>query len=425
MTDRQSVTLDVTPLAAKTLKALRDEGIRYLVHEGGTRSSKTQSIAQALLVDAVRRRVEVDVCRESMPVLRRSAMKDTISWMREMGVYSEEAHHKTHDILQLPSGSMLRFYGADSDEKLQGPERDVQWINEANEIGADAFREIRRRTRETIVLDYNPSHGRSHWVDELVVGSGRERVIQSTYRDNPFLPEAQVKDIEADVPVYREADGTEVVDWTLTYDGDGVLIAGDPTQWAVYGLGKRAKSDRIVFPHWTLTDRMPEGLDREAYGLDFGWNHPCVCVRCGWRDVPKEDTNLIWDEVMRDTELRNSELANALEEASVPKDVTLWCDPSEPDRIEYLADEGFNAKAAENEVEAGIRSVKEHRLLLTRTSQQLRNEMEAYQWETDKDGEVLDEVVKANDHGPDAGRYGTYSEVSRPVSFGGGFTQDR
>jgi len=326
MSDVETTTLQVTPLAVKTLEALYDDDIRYVVHEGSTRSSKTQSIAQALCKDARERAVEIDICRESMPVLRRSAMKDTVSWLKEMGYYSDDRHNKTHEVVEIPGGgeaSTMRFYGADERQKLEGPERDVQWINEANEISAGIFREIRRRTRQTIVMDYNPSHGRSHWIDDLVIGSGREVKFHSTYRDNPFLPDAQVKDIEADVPVYREADGTEVIDWTLTYEGDGVLIAGDPAEWAVYGLGKRAKSDRIIFPNWTLVERPPERYDDRAFGLDFGWNAPCVLVDCRWQDVVGEDVNVTWDEVFRDTHMRNSDLIGELDRHDVPKDVPI------------------------------------------------------------------------------------------------------
>ena len=430
MSEAQTATLDVTPLAAKTLEALSDDSIRYIVNEGGTRSSKTQSIAQALCVTAVRQALEVDVCRESMPVLRRSAMGDTIHWLKELGVYSEEAHNKSHEVVPVPGGpgaSTVRFYGADERKKLEGPERDIQWINEANEISAGIFREIRRRTRQTIVMDYNPSHGRSHWIDELVVGSGREVVFHSTYRDNPFLPEAQVQDIEADVPVYREADGTEVVDWTLTYDGDGVLIAGDPAEWAVYGLGKRAKSDRVIFPHWTIIDRPPatDRCDDRAFGLDFGWNAPCVLVDCRWRDVPEEDINLTWHEVFRDTKLRNKDLIAEMEREGVPKDVPIWCD-DEPDRIEALKDAGFDARRAKkSDYEATVRTVRDYRLLVTRPSGKLLEELEGLQWDTDADGNILDTPVKENDHGPDAGRYGTHSQKSRGASFGGGFTQTR
>lgn len=408
-------TLDVTatPLARDTLEGLAGD-VRYVVHEGSTRSSKTQSICQALIITAVQRPLEIDIVRESMPVLRRSAMKDFIEWLKEYDLYSEERHQKTTEVITLPAPggqSRIRFYGADEEDKLQGPERDIAWINEANEISSGAFRQIRRRTRETLVMDYNPSHGASHWIDEDVIGSGRERVIHSTYRDNPFLPEAQRKDIEADVPVYREADGTEVVDWTLTYDEDGVLIAGDPAEWAVNGLGERAKSDRIIFPHWTIVEEMPPPercMDR-AYGFDFGWNAPSVLVECRWLDVEGEDIRLYWHEVFRDTKMRNDDIIGELRRADVPAGLPIYCD-HEPDRIDALQRAGFNAQQAEKgDYGASVRTVKDYRLMVTRQSGPLRGELEGLQWAVDADGNILDRPVKEDDHGCDAGRYSTHS----------------
>lgn len=420
-------TLTVTPLALQTIKALRD-GERYVVHEGGTRSSKTQSIAQALIVLGSEVPLEIDVVRESMPVLRRSAMKDFLEWMKRKDLYSESRHDKTNEVVGLPSqGGMttIRFYGADEEQKLQGPERDIAWINEANEVSSGVFRDIRRRTRRSLVMDYNPSHGSTHWIDQEVVDSPRSVVIRSTYRDNPFLPGAQVKDIEADVPVYREPDGSVVIDWTLEYDGDGVLIAGDPAEWAVNGLGKRARSNRIIFPHWDTTDRLPEAYDDRAFGLDFGWNAPCVLVECRWKDVIGEDENLTWHEHCRDTKMKNGDLVEELNRVGVPRHVPIYCD-HEPDRIDALQDAGFNAKEAKkDDYNAGVRTVKDHRLLVTRSSGVLQDELEKLKWATDADGEILDEPVKKNDHGPDAGRYGTHSHKALPASFGGGFTQDR
>lgn len=418
----RTLEITCTPVAQDTIAGLQSDN-RYVVNEGSTRSSKTQSTCQALIVVGKRRPIEADIVRESMPVLRRSAYQDFVRWLKHYGLYDERLHNKTEEKIYLPcpgGKSTFRFYGADEEKKLQGPERDIAWLNEANEISGGVFRDIRRRTRETLVMDYNPSHGSSHWIDEEVIGSGREVVIHSTYRDNPFLPEAQIEDIEADVPVYREADGTEVVDWDLTYDGDGVLIAGDPAEWAVNGLGMRAKSDRIIFPHWTIVDRPPADFDDRAFGLDFGWNNPCSLVDCRWKDVMGEDVNLTWHEVFRDTKMKNKDLVAEMERKEVPKHVPIYCD-HEPDRIDYLQDAGFNAKPAKKaDYEATVRKVKDYRLMVTRSSGVLRDELERLKWQVDADGNILDEPVKENDHGPDAGRYGTHSHKSGTSSSGGG-----
>lgn len=420
-------TLKTTPLALQTIQALKD-GERYVVHEGGTRSSKTQSIAQALIIIGMEVPLEIDVVRESMPVLRRSAYKDFKEWLKKKDLYSSERHDKTNEVIGLPAdGGMttVRFYGVDEEQKLQGPERDIVWINEANEIGGKVFRQIRRRTRRSLVMDYNPSHGATHWIDQDVVDSPRSTVIRSTYRDNPFLPAPQVKDIEADVPVYREAGGSVVIDWTLEYDGDGVLIAGDPAEWAVNGLGKRAKSDRIIFPHWTTCDRLPEQYDDRAFGLDFGWNAPCVLIECRWKDVVGEDVNLYWHEHFRGTKMKNEDLADELEDVGVPPHVPIYCD-HEPDRIDELKEAGYKAKEAKkDDYEAGVRTVKNYRLRVTRASQKTQEELEQLKWATDTDGEILDEPVKKNDHGPDAGRYATHTHKQPSTGGAGGSVVQR
>lgn len=404
-------TLDMT--ATRVFTALQEavaQEPRYVVLEGGTRSSKTHSICQMVLLLALQHAWEIHVVRKAMPVLRRSAMKDfREDHLEEHGLYSDRMHDKTSSIFHV-GASEVAFFGTDQSAKLRGPERDVLWINEANEISAAEWKELKRRTRRFIIIDYNPSHGGTHWIDQEVIGSGREIVLKSTYLDNPFLTDAQVKDIESDVPVYREKDGSVTVDWDLEYEGDGVLIKGDPGEWAVNGLGKRAKAEAIIYKHWTGIDFMPEALNDECYGLDFGYSNPSALVHVGWRDIVGEDTNLIWDELLYEPKLTNPQLVRKLEKLGVDKDLNIWCDAAEPERIQALADAGFNAKPADKSVTDGILKVKEHRLRITARSVNLQSEIERYQKRKDKDGNVLEEPVKKHDHGMDAGRYGTFSQ---------------
>ena len=408
-------TLEMT--ATRLFTAIQEavaEGHRYIVLEGGTRSSKTHSICQMVLLLALQKAWEIHVVRKAMPVLRRSALQDFRNdHLKKHGLYGDDMHDKTSEIFHV-GRSEIAFFGTKEDAKLRGPERDVLWINEANEISAEEWRELRRRTRRFIIIDYNPSHGATHWIDDEVIGSGREKVILSTYLDNPFLTDAQVRDIEADVPVYREPSGREVIDWHLQYEGDGVLIAGDPAAWAVNGLGKRAKAKAIIYRHWTLIDQMPGALEEECYGLDFGYSNPCALVRVGWKDVPGEDINLIWDEILYESGLTDAQLVERLEELGIDKQKNLWCDAAEPERIQALADAGFNAKAAGKSVTDGILKVKEHRLRITRRSVNLQSEIERYRRRKDKDGNILEQPVKKADHGMDAGRYGTHSQLTHP-----------
>ncbi|MCS4139570.1 phage terminase large subunit [Salinibacter ruber] len=399
------IDLQSTALLPPTRKALKGD-VRYVVHEGGTRSSKTWSILQALMLEALQQEVEIDVARRHLRTLKATAMEDWEEILKGAGLYSEKKHDKTDHIYEVGQGR-VRFMAADQGQKLRGAKRDVLYINEANELSPDSWRELRRRTRGTIVLDYNPSMASAHWVND-VLKTGRVRRIKSTYKLNPYLTDAQVKDIESDVPVYREADGTTVTDWDLTYDGDGELIKGDPVEWAVYGLGKRAISPNLIY-NKRCEKPWPEAK-AECYGLDFGYSAPMALVRVQFQDAEGEDTNAHVDELVYERGLTTGDLIERMGEIDVSKSTPIYCDHAEPDRIEELERAGYDAKKAKKSVTAGIDKVKEHRLAFTPSSVNLQAEASRYRRKPDSD-----KPVKQDDHGMDAMRYAIFTHATRPT----------
>jgi phage terminase large subunit len=251
----------------------------------------------------------------------------------------------------------------------------------------------------------------THWINDVLEGD-RCRRIKSTYELNPYLTEQQVKDIESDVPVYREADGTEVTDWSLTYSGDGDLIKGDPVQWAVYGLGQRAISPDLIYNKrtegaWPQKD--DSDVTADAYGLDFGYSAPMALVRVAFRDVEGEDTNAHVDELVYEERLTTADLIEEMDEMGVRKDVPLYCDAAEPDRIEELQRAGYDAQKAKKSVEAGIDKVNEHRLVFTPRSVNAQAEASRYRR---KDGS--EKPVKEDDHLMDALRYAIFTHRTQP-----------
>ncbi|MCS3827430.1 phage terminase large subunit [Salinibacter ruber] len=399
------INLQSTALLAPTREALKDDSIRYVVHEGGTRSSKTWSVLQALMLEALEEDVEIDAARRHLRTLKATAMEDWEEILKGNGLYSEKRHDKTDHIYDVGNGR-VRFMAADQGQKLRGAKRDVLYINEANELSADSWRELKRRTRDTIVLDYNPSMAATHWL-ESVLKSDRVRRIKSTYQLNPYLTEAQVKDIESDVPVYREADGEEIVDWDLTYEGDGELIKGDPVEWAVYGLGKRAISPDLIYNK--RTEKPWPGAAPECYGVDFGYSAPMALVRVTFQDVEGEDTNAHVDELVYERGLTTADLIGQMDEIGVSKSTPIYCDAAEPDRIEELERAGYDARKAKKSVTAGLDKVKEHRLAFTPSSVNLQAEASRYRRKAGSD-----KPVKANDHGMDALRYAIFTHTTTP-----------
>jgi phage terminase large subunit len=404
--------LKATKLLEPTLRGIRSDDYRYVLSEGGTRSSKTYSILQSLILTALDREVEIDVCRRHLKVLRSTAMEDFEEILREYELYQEGKHDKTNSIYQI-GGGRVRFFGADQGQKLRGAKRDLLYVNEANEISQNAFRELRRRTRDTILLDLNPSHGKSHWIDEQVLGSGRTLRIKSTYQHNPFLTEAQIEDIEDDVPIYEESDGTRIVDWDLEYDGDGVLVSGDPVQWSVHGLGRRATSPHLVYPHWRKR-RRSEGLDPIAYGLDFGNAVPSALVAIYVEETKEEDDDrMYWHELIYEAGLTTPQIIARMD-GVVDKDTPIYAD-HEQDRIDQISDAGYLIGQANKSVSEGIDTVKQHQLCITPSSKNIEDEITSYKRKV-VDGEVTESVIKDHDHSMDGGRYGIHTHTTDPIT---------
>lgn len=391
----------------------RRQGYRYIVCEGSTRSGKTHAICQALMLWSLQEDLKIEVTRKTFPALRRDA-KYTFEEevLKEQGLYSERLHNQTEHVYEVGEGS-VQFFSTDQEQKVRGPERDILYCNEANTLSREDFAQLRRRTRETIVLDYNPTHGSRHWIEKEVLSDDSCVRIRSTYEHNPYLTDRQIKDIEKDIPVYEEADGIRVVDRELEYEGDGVLVSGNPEDWAVYGLGRKAKSPHLVYPHYQER-RLPEHLSPAAYGLDFGIAVPSSLVAIYLEETKEEDDDrLYWHEIFYEADLTTPQIIARMD-GIVGKKTPIYAD-HEDDRIQQIENAGYLIGQASKSVSEGIDTVKQHQLCITPSSKNVLDEITDYKRKV-VDGEVTDDVVKDHDHAMDAGRYGIHTHRNEPIS---------
>ncbi len=388
--------------------------------QGGTRSGKTFATNQALLVAAHDPRAQAgrwqfETVRKALATLRATAMKDFFGdVLKPTGLYDDRLHNKTENRYRV-GACELGWLGADQSQKLRGNSREVLYANEANELSAEDWRQLRYRTSLKIVLDWNPDE-RVEWIDAAMRRPDAHLDV-STYLDNPFAPAGQVAEVEEGAPRYLMPSGEIVVDWDLEFDGDdpawdgAELVDGDPDAWRVWGLGLRGVHKAAVYPEVVEVDAIPDGLE-VVYGLDFGFTNPSAVVACAVEDVVGRRPRLYWDELVYDRKLGNAELVAAMDEAIAEADRRrdVYCD-HEGDRILYLQQHGYpNAQPANKSVAEGIVTVRGYTLCVTRRSANLLKEARAYRRKVDpKTGEVTEDVVKYMDHGVDAGRYGTHS----------------
>jgi phage terminase large subunit len=378
MTASLSKRFKVTPVYTANYRALKESEKRYIVNEGGTRSGKTYSTVQVLITWASNvPKQKITIVSRSLPHLKSGALRDFLEIMDIWGLYSEANHNKTDQIYTFKNKSYIEFVGLEDPDKARGPGRDLLYVNEANMISKALFDQLDMRTRNKVIIDLNPSDF-DVWCYHIADGNDAIK-IHSTYRNNlSNLPQKQIEVIES----YRDA---------------------DPLMWQVFGLGLRGTSQEQIYTHWKVTDELPD-KGSVCYGLDFGYNVPSALVKI----ETYEGANYA-EEIIYQTKLTTGDLIEKLKSIGINRADVIYCDAAEPKTIEELTRAGFNAKPAHKDVTEGIRKVKSMPLYITRNSENLIKELKTYKWKTDKNGKVLDEPVKENDHISDALRYAIFT----------------
>jgi phage terminase large subunit len=362
-----------------------DQGYRIIVNQGGTRSGKTFSLTQYLICLALTGKYSISVCSVAFPHLRKGAMRDWRKIMEDYKLYDPGAHMKTEQLYTYPTGSYVEFFSVDNQLKVRGPGRDILFINEANIINYETFRQLLLRTKRAIFIDYNPAD-EFHWLYDKVLTRPDCYFIKSTYKDNPFLPKEQINEIES----YREA---------------------DPNFWRIYGEGERGHSEGVIYTHWAPYSGRITG--NSVFGLDFGYNNPTALVR-----VTEHDKNIYAEEYLYQSRVTNSELIGLLKQL-VTNHETIYCDAAEPQRIEEIRRAGFKAVSANKNVKDGIDFIKSRKLFIHEGSANLLKEIKSYKYKskTQKITNEPEEPLKLNDHGLDSLRYAAISFKKPKQSF--------
>lgn len=375
-------------------KRAYDKGIhRVIANQGSTRSSKTFSLSQ-LMIDIASGgtnqltgkpygKKEISIVSPSLPHLKKGARKDVLQNLEQQMIFTENDFNRTDQIYTFPATkSYIEFFGAEDSLKVRGPGRDILYLNEANLLSKDTALQLFLRTREAIFMDFNPADEYS-WVYDVADRAGNKLIISTYLNNKANLTKEQIAEIEA-------------------------LKDADENLWKVFGLGLRGTSSETIYTHWKMCDELPM-RGEIIYGQDFGYNVASATLR-----IEFFDGALYWDELLYEQKLTTGDLIERYKSIGMSKTGNIYCDAAEPKTIEELRRAGYNALSADKDVTEGIRKVKSMPLYITKRSTNLLKEIRSYKWKSDKDGKVLDEPVKFNDHALDAGRYGTFTHSHAP-----------
>jgi phage terminase large subunit len=374
--------------ASKVLRqTLFNQDKKIICHQGSSRSSKTWSIFQYFILKALQgEQFVLTIARAKLTWVKSTLLKDFAELVEkyELEVTPEININRQEQVYYL-NGSEFAFFGLDYAEKLHGRKQDYSWLNEVMEISKKSFDQLEMRTSKQIIIDYNPADD-EHWVFELQKRND-VAVIQSTFRDNPFLEQT-------------------IIDKLLSYEPTPENIkrgTADNYMWEVYGLGNKARLQGAIFTNWEIKD-IPENAKFLGYGLDFGYsNDPTALI-----GVYSMDQELYLDEIIYQTGMTNQDIADRLGQLEIPRTEIIIADSSEPKSIEEIRRRGFSILGAEkgqDSVKYGIDLLLQYKLYITPRSDNLESEFRKYKWAEDRQGKSLNVPIDSWNHGIDAVRY--------------------
>ena len=376
----------------KNADAYNKHKYRIIANKGGARSTKTWSLLQLMLTIATSQRVLVSVVSESMPHLRKGAMRDFERILESAEAKEDKhyTHNRTGHVYSFPNGGSIEFFSADSFTKVHGAQRDVLFINECNNLEYEIFRQLAIRTSDTIFLDWNPRN--RFWFEEHLESRADCKLIHSTYKDNPFLTASQIAEIESNM--------------------------GDENWWRVYGLGENGSVEGLVYTRFKIVQNYPTTGKMRFFCLDFGFtNDPTAILK-----VTLQGGELWIDEVAYQVGMLNKDIADALINAGATRTDNIVADSAEPKSIaEINAFGGLNIKATAKgagSIVAGINAVQAYQLNVMSDALGTIEELRNYSWKKDINGNYLNVPVDKYNHALDALRYGvtTYLMARRNVN---------
>jgi phage terminase large subunit len=352
---------------------------RVKIIQGGTSAGKTFGIIPVLIDRAAKTsNLEISIVAESIPHLRRGALKDFLKIMKWTNRYIDASFNKSLLRYEFGNGSYMEFFSADDSSKLRGARRDILYINECNNIEFESYNELSIRTKKEVYLDFNPAN--EFWVHTELKDELDTDFIILTYKDNEALDEAIVAQIEKNR--LKATTSSYWANW-----------------WRVYGLGEIGMLEGVIFSNWKTIDTIPDEAKLLGYGLDFGYtNDPTTII-----EVYNYNGKRILNEICYQTGLVNSEVAKKLQ-----SNVVAYADSSEPKSIEEIKRQGKTIKGVtkgQDSINFGIQIMQGQEYLVTSNSVNLIKELRAYCWDSDKTGKRLNKPAGGNDHAIDAVRY--------------------
>lgn len=392
--------------------------VRYLILYGGAGAGKSHFACQKILYRTMTEKGHrFLIIRKVARTLRASVFQLFLDYINKWGLSSKFKVNKSDmTITFVGNGNMILFAGIDDPEKLKSIEGITGvWIEEAFELYLTDFQELDRRLRGIfhvyiqIILTYNPIL-KSNWTyKRFFSGVTKEdeediKKLRTTYLDNKFI--------------FRDKAYKKLLEG---YKGN---------MRTVFTLGQYGMLENAIYTNWSMIDDDEFPNEEITCGLDFGFMNPNCLLKIA---VDTERKEIYVHELIYKRRQTVSQLAKEMNRLEL-NDYKIIADSEAPEKIEelknwYYKEEELNKETSENEiiyeengfsyiepcqkgkgsVIAGIDHLQQFKIYITRSSVNVKKEIESYQRRKDKDGNILEEPEKGFDHAMDCIRYVMYT----------------
>ena len=376
---------------------LYDYSSRWEVYKGSAGSGKSYSITQKLIIRACTEKIRILVTRRTGATLRNtcfSLFKDILSkWKIAPYLNIRETDFN----IRFPNGSEIIFLGLDEETKLLSLNNiGTIWIEEAYEVPKNIVEQLNLRLRgknenQQIIMSFNPI-SKNHWLYDFceINPPSSFKYIHSTYKDNPFLNNEYIKELE-ELYTRNPAKARIFCDGHWGVDSEGLVIQNwkseefDPMELAAKGLEHRV-------------------------GMDLGWIDKTAIINSLYDKENK--TIYVYDEFYK-SGCQLSELVNAIDKMGLRKS-KIYVDAAEPRSIQYFKNEGIRAEACakgKDSVKAGLMFLQDNLIVVHPKCINFITELENFSYIKSKQtGEWTEDTTHEWSHAIDACRYG-YSDI--------------
>ena len=379
------------------LPYLEDYSTRFLVFYGGAGSGKSHFIAQRLVYKALKDTRKILVLRKVNRTTKASTFQLLLDTLNQFGIINYCVINRTDFSITLPTGSQFLCMGLDDPEKIKSITGLTDaWLEEATEFSLDDFSQVNLRVRDPkaenqeIILSLNPV-SKANWCylhffaenPELEEFRKTVRIVHTTYKDNPHLPEAYVQALL-------------------------MMKATNEVYYKIYALGEFGSLDKLIYNNWQKMDFDPDTIKGQLLcGLDFGYTNDPTAFTASIL-VENERRIYIFKE-WGGTGYLNDAIADQIKEMGFAKSI-ICADSAEQKSIDEIKRLGISrikpCVKGKGSVLQGIQKLQQYELIVHPSCENVIEELENYAWKKDRQtNEYINEPAEGFDHYMDSLRY--------------------